>query len=1045
LTAAETVKLVSRYASEEVLSRALDHAIAEAMRPPPKLSVSEWADEHAYLSRETSSNAGRFTAFAYQREIMDSCATPGIEQVVVMKSARVGYALALDTPIPTPDGWTTMGALAVGDSVFAADGRPCRVTFTSPVFEDHDCYRLTFDDGSEIVADAGHRWAVTSLALPSTLSPIGITKTTGRPRGSKNTHRRGTGIRKRQHDHKCVVDTQTIAACLHFSATKRTTFAVDNAKPLLLPEAPLPIPPYVLGVWLGDGSRASADLTCGVDDLDGMIANLNADGIETRAVQDKRHHRVYRIYMRIGQRWNTEGFIPRLRDLGLLRNKHIPSMYFRSSTSQRLALLQGLMDTDGHIQNDGGVAEFTNGNEQLARGVFELAASLGYKPTITARAPVGRIEWKNGYVSHGHLPLYRVRFRPQRDANPFRMLRKASLVSSSPKGEMLARRRIVGAERIDSVSVRCIEVDASSHLFLAGEQMVPTHNTRCLDNVVGYYIDQDPSPILLVQPRVEDAEDYSRTEIAPMLRDTPRLREIMGGEQKAKDPDQRILKRTFHNGASISFVGANSPGGFRRITARVIGFDEVDGYPEGAGDEGDQIKLGIKRGESFWNRISIIGSTPTKKGSSRIAVAYEASDQRRYYVPCPHCNHMQTLKWANLRWDRDTEGNHMPETAHFVCEGSGCIIEEHSKPWMVECGEWRASKPFNGIAGFAIWSAYSLFPNAAWARLAKEFLEVRHNPLLLRTFVNTTLGEVWEDKAETVDASTLTTRGENYGPQSLPHGVMLLTAGVDVQGDRLEVTVLAFGVREECWAVEHDVLFGDPAQQAVWSELDQYLMRKYSREDGQELRIRAACIDIGGHHTNEVLAFCKRRRARRIFAVKGLAGPRPIWPKRFTRMSSNVGTGNEVFFGIGVDTAKDTIYGRLRIQKHGAGYTHFPVGLGFDAGYFGQLTCERVITKYKEGRGYRVWSKPEGARNEALDCYVYALAARMSLPYRLDGREVMAPPPPPPDPDTVEIMEERQEPEPDPPTPSPPQPSTRPVRHSSFVGPRAGGWFNRRR
>lgn len=576
--------------------------------------------------------------------------------------------------------------------------------------------------------------------------------------------------------------------------------------------------------------------------------------------------------------------------------------------------------------------------------------------------------------------------------------------------------------------------------------------TRCLDNIVGYYIDQDPSPILLVQPTVEDAEGYSEEEIAPMIRDTKALRRHMIGGVKARDPSQKILRRRFSNGASIKFVGANSPRGFRRVTVRIVGFDEVDGFPVGgAGDEGDQIKLGIKRTESYWNSLAILGSTPTKKGRSRISSAYELSDKRRYHVPCPQCGQMQALKWSNLRWDKAEDGSHQPETAHFVCEAQGCIIEEREKKWMIDNGAWIAAAPFRGIAGFHIWSAYSLFPKAAWANLVQDFLDVKHDPTQLQTFVNTTLGEEWEDKAETVDPSQLETRGENYGPQSIPDGVALLTSGVDVQGDRLEATTLGFGIKEETWAIEHVTIFGDPSERQVWDDLDLFLRRSYYSETGQELRIRAACVDMGGHHTNEVLVFCRNRRSRRIFAIMGRDGPRPIWPRLASRAGKQLGNGNEIFFNVGVSTAKDTIYGRLRIAKHGPGYQHFPVGDPFNAAYFKQLTIERVVTRYKEGKPYRIWEKPSGARNEALDCYAYALAARLALPYRLDGKEgpALPAPPPPTEGDTVEGSEEVQTPAPvvrsgyeaaEPPAPR----ASAPVRHSSFQDTRGSNWFRRR-
>lgn len=503
--------------------------------------------------------------------------------------------------------------------------------------------------------------------------------------------------------------------------------------------------------------------------------------------------------------------------------------------------------------------------------------------------------------------------------------------------------------------------------------------TKMLDHVVGYYVHQDPSPILIVQPRVEDAEDYSKTEIAPMLRDTPVLAAI-AGDLKAKDSSQKILKRMFRNGSSISFVGANSPGGFRRITARIIAFDEVDGYPvTGAGNEGDQIALGTKRSETFWNRKIIIGSTPTVKGASRIEKSWMESDQRRYHVPCPHCGHKQTLKWSNLKWAKDDEGEHRPDTAYFVCEGSGCIIEESDKPRMIAEGEWIADKPFKGHAGFHIWAAYSLFPNASWSSLVAEFLRVRHDPTLLRTFVNLVLGETWEEAAETVDATGLEGRVEPYDSQSIPQGVRLLVAGVDTQGDRLEMQVIGLGGGEEAWVVTHKVLHGDPSQQAVWKNLDEHLLSKFRTEDGRYLRIQAACLDTGGHHAAMVQAFCKSRKARRVWAIKGQAGPKPIWPPRASKTKTN-----ERVFMVGVDSAKDAIYGRLRVKSPGPGYVHFPTDEAVNSDYFDQLTAEKVVTRFKNGIPYRVWDKPAGKRNEALDTFVYALAAFKSLRTKLD-------------------------------------------------------------
>ena len=501
--------------------------------------------------------------------------------------------------------------------------------------------------------------------------------------------------------------------------------------------------------------------------------------------------------------------------------------------------------------------------------------------------------------------------------------------------------------------------------------------TKILDHVAGFFIHQDPSPLLIVQPRVEDAEDYSTSEIAPMLRDTPVLAEI-AGDLKAKDSNQRILKRVFKNGASITFVGANSPGGFRRITARVVAFDEVDGYPPaGAGDEGDQIKLGKKRTESFWNRKIILGSTPAVKVTSRIFRSWETSDQRRYYVPCPHCQHKQTLKWSGIRW----EGGD-PKTAHYVCEANGCVIEEHDKAWMVDHGEWIAEKPFAGHAGFHIWAGYSLFANAAWPKLVEEFLSVKGNPLELKTFVNLVLGEPWEERGEEIDMHGLQERANREAWQGrqgdellpAPDGVLVVTCGVDVQGDRLEIERVGWGVNDESWSLDHEVIYGDPSSPEIWSDLDEYLLTSTDTADGRRLQVAATAIDSGGHSTDAVYNFVRDKTRRRVWAIKGLAGEgKAVWPK----LASKNNKGRIALFIIGVDSAKDSVYGRLRIAEPGPGYCHFPTDR--DGAYFEQLTSETVVTKYVKGFPVRSWVPKPNTRQEALDCRVYAFAALRSM------------------------------------------------------------------
>ncbi|CBG89344.1 phage terminase large subunit family protein [Citrobacter rodentium] len=513
--------------------------------------------------------------------------------------------------------------------------------------------------------------------------------------------------------------------------------------------------------------------------------------------------------------------------------------------------------------------------------------------------------------------------------------------------------------------------------------------TKILDHVVGYFLSHDPSPILVVQPRVEDAEDYSKTEISPMLRDTPVLADICGSP-KAKDSNQTILKKTFTNGANLTMVGANSPGGFRRITCRIILFDEVDGYPAGgAGAEGDQIALGIKRSETFWNRKIALGSTPTVKGISRIEKAYLESDQRRYFVPCPHCGEYQVLEWGGpdtsygIKWEKDKDGNGIPESAYYVCRHNGCVIQHSDKAWMVKNGEWRATRPFSGHAGFHIWTGYSLFPNAAWKYLVAEWLKVKDDPLQRQTFINTTLGEPYEDRGEkALSEKRLAERCEVYAAE-VPDGVAVLTAGIDTQDDRFEIEVIGWGRNEESWSIAYDVIEGDLETEEPWQRLDAYLKQVWRRADGRGFTIMAACHDSGGHHTQKVYEFAKERLGRRIWAVKGESargGKRsPVWPTKRPSSRSKA-TFRPII--IGVNSAKDTIRNRLHIEPPEAGesksaYMHFPADR--DLHYFGQLLAERSVVKHSGGQTYRVWEQLAGRANEALDCRVYGYAALCGL------------------------------------------------------------------
>lgn len=519
--------------------------------------------------------------------------------------------------------------------------------------------------------------------------------------------------------------------------------------------------------------------------------------------------------------------------------------------------------------------------------------------------------------------------------------------------------------------------------------------TEILNNCIGFHVHQDPAPMLLVQPTLEMAEAWSKDRLAPMVRDTPALSEKIA-DPRSRDSGNTLLHKKFAGG-HLTVAGANSPAGLASRPIRIVLFDEVDRYPASAGTEGDPISLGKKRTATFWNRKVLAGSTPTIKGSSRIEAGFDSGDQRFYQVPCPHCGEFQRLVWAQVQWP---EGQ--PELAHYVCQHCGTMLTEQDKPGMLAAGEWVASRPSHGIASFHISELYS--PWSSWREMAVAFVQAKKFPETLQTWINTSLGETYEERGEEVGAIGLASRREQYDTQRIPPAVLLLTAGVDVQDDRLEVSVWGWGRDEEAWLVEHCILPGDPGSDSLWQDLDGLLARPRTREDGSKMLIEATAVDSGGHFTQQVYGYAARRKARRIWAIKGAGGfGRLIWPKRAGRAGK---TAAQVHI-VGVDTAKDVLFGRLkRVHEPGAGYLHFPASV--DEQYFEQLTNESLIYRVVQGRRMRSYRpRAAGVRTEALDCMVYAYAAfigrggplvlpqRNAAPVTAEKPESVVPPPAP--------------------------------------------------
>lgn len=503
----------------------------------------------------------------------------------------------------------------------------------------------------------------------------------------------------------------------------------------------------------------------------------------------------------------------------------------------------------------------------------------------------------------------------------------------------------------------CSDPEIQEVVIMAGAQL---GKTEALLNIIGYHIDIDPSPILVLQPTLSMGQAFSKDRVAAgLLSSTPCLKGKVK-DPRARDSGNTTLHKTFAGGA-LTIVGANSPSGLASRPIRIMLADEVDRFPASAGSEGDPIQLGRKRTATFWNRKIIMVSTPTNKGSSRIEDAYQKSDKREYYVPCKHCHHDQRLKWGNVQWE---EGK--PETAGYMCESCGVLWTDTDRMWSVRNGQWVAGESFNGIAGFFINGLYS--PWTPLSEGVREFLSVKKNPEQLRVWTNTYLAELWEDAGERLEDFELADRRESM--PNVPEDVVVMTAGVDVQDNRLEISVIGWSGKgdDESYVIEHNTIYGDPSTQQLWTDLDSLLLKQYETESGRKIGIRSACVDSGGHFTNSVYQYCKKNMGRRIFAIKGVGGE----GKPISGRPSRNNVAKCPLFSIGVDTIKDIVFARLRINEEGSGYVHFSDVLSDE--YFKQLTAEKVVTKYHRGFKKRIYEKIR-PRNEALDCMVYAIAS----------------------------------------------------------------------
>lgn len=488
---------------------------------------------------------------------------------------------------------------------------------------------------------------------------------------------------------------------------------------------------------------------------------------------------------------------------------------------------------------------------------------------------------------------------------------------------------------------------------------------------IAYVIARDPGPILAAQPTETDAETFSKERLAPMIRDMDCLRNRVAPEKRTSKSNTTLHK--VFDGGSLSLIGAQTAGNFARRSIRYFFADERDKWPKNVGKEGDGYSLGVKRQATFRSRAKRVQTcSPTIEGDSQIAAAYAESDQRKFWVPCPACGDHQVLRWPQVVWDSaDPRG-----TAAYKCEHCEALWSDVDRWAACERGEWRADRPFAGSAGFWISELYS--PWKRLGELAVDFLAKRDDPVLLQTFVNTSLAETWKEKGEAPSHEVLMSRREDYRLGEIPPGVLFLTAGVDVQKTWVQGHVWGWGRGRQRWIIDRFILEGDPYHDAIWSELTNQLNRSYGT--GQQLNIVRMAVD-SGYATQEVYRWAKQQGPGRVMVVKGVdSGASLVTTPQQVEINQGgkkIKHGARVYM-VNVSMCKSELYGLLAKDRPAAGepfppgWVHFAADL--DEEFFRQLTAEQIVVRVVKGYRKHEWIKTR-ERNEDLDCANYARAA----------------------------------------------------------------------
>lgn len=964
-------------------------ACAEVLQPPERLSVSEASAKYRQLNNPGAYvGPWRNETTPYSVEIMDTLASRDYKGTIFVAPAQVGKELCVNTPIVTPNGWRRMGDLRVGDYVYGQDGKPTKIVFVSEPTDKNDQYRITFIDGSYIDAGAEHRWTV-----------------------EKYSHGELRGVFTLE-THQMLADYITRSP----KGKVRYNYAIPNCEPLEMEERDLPIDPYWLGFWLGDGSASASHITVNAGDWPEVRDFLLPTGSITG-----------RGFTGSKVEISVRGVLDKMRSLNLMGNKHIPDSYKFASKSQRLALLQGLMDSDGTIDARG-ICEIGLSDKRLADDVYELLCSFGLKVSFKQKEAYCNGERKKD--------SYRMTFTPYAEnVIPFRLCRYVERVKRKDEDTRRyrepMRRRIVSIEPLtEKVPMVCIAVDNESHLYLAGRQMVPTHNTDIILNWVLYSTVCDPADMIIYQTSQAVARDFSMRRIDRLHRHSPEVGKRLVPRRDA----DTVFTKHYISGSmlTMSWPTINEMSG--RPVGRVA-LTDYDRMPLNIDGEGDPYTLAAKRTTTFGSFAMTFAESspghPVPPGqwmpkskheappAPGILALYNRGDRRRWQWPCDHCGKYYEPSFSLLVWPDTADIAEAAEQAQMACPHCGALHSPDRKFELNLRGKWvgegqyvdadgvvRGEKSRSDIASFWLKGPAAAF--SKWSTLVSNYIkaieefERTGSQEALKSTVNTDQGEPYVERSlsGTRLPEDLKNRAEDFGVDgpAVPEGVRFLTATIDVQANRFEVQVTGVVpppnegapvdhvvvdrfaiVKSERKDDDGDTLWVKPATNPEdWDLItEQVLTKTYPLTDGsgRRMAIKMVGCDSGGRKgvTTQVYDFWRKLRregmAGRFLPLKGTGEPRAprinlTYPDTAYNGKRAIASGEVPVLMIQTDHIKDDLNNKLDRTEPG-GMIRFSDTLPDE--FYTELTVEAKNLKGK-------WDNPRKLRNEAWDLLVYHLA-----------------------------------------------------------------------